>query len=690
MSVPITFLQNTEEGRSRNTTTHRAQGVNTHFFQGIHTNQDTMIVADRRETSVEIVRHDDNNCQENETTDRQRRIGMGRRSRSFSNPRGVTLETKTFSPKHLLCKKQRLQLTAEERQQLMMNETKPMSVDQNDNHYNPPTQQQHGKRRFSWHSGNSETLEPNETNNGTDDSWNLPKELAKEVSNTHETSSITSSSDLFADIHHDDKDGNNDSDRESEPEDETSGNSRNQFAQERSIQLIPEPEETIRHDWQTQVYLQQQQQQQQYHKPNTSTASFLSKENDKNNNHQKQETPLSASKDPQSDGEETNHSNNSDEQHSRFKLCTQSSERIKAHDPTINYSDTSITLLQALEKEAEQHRRQRLRPDSDTIDENNEQEPTPRRSRSHSFNTSRSRRQTILPSQVAKSTNNKRAQFQRWGSYKMQKSHNQAVEADAKEVGSLVPVQPTPLLALLEKELLQHHQHKRAHRASTSAPKSCLGRRRYSTDKNRPGLKRSNLAVRFAINPSNGNAWCLTQTYLKVSSKYHHRLWYSSDELQQTYNDHYDEIPEETEDAYADLLELAFESVDTTRPTCTDPDLPFADFMACGDVRGLEARVFAISDHVQRHREAVLDTQQLLYEESWVGGMDDDLQQEVLRLRSFKYSHPCRMMCQKLAEYDRRVLDLYRDYEQSMYGSLYDDSDIEDSKDADFIFGKED
>ena len=107
----------------------------------------------------------------------------------------------------------------------------------------------------------------------------------------------------------------------------------------------------------------------------------------------------------------------------------------------------------------------------------------------------------------------------------------------------------------------------------------------------------------------------------------------------------------------------------------TDPSISFSDFLSCGELRGLEKAIYDFHAHVDLHRSAVLDTQKLMEEEHFVGGLDDNLFEEILSLRSIKYSHPCRMLAQKMGELDHEAIALYHEE----YDDMHDDSMRDDS-----------
>ena len=186
--------------------------------------------------------------------------------------------------------------------------------------------------------------------------------------------------------------------------------------------------------------------------------------------------------------------------------------------------------------------------------------------------------------------------------------------------------------------------------------------------------RRQKLSVRFAVNPAENNrVWTFVKTFEMEGNA--EDTWWGDDELEEMNESHFEEIDEETEDLLLDVLMEAMDSVSHTTPHMTDPSISFSDFLSCGELRGLEKAIYDFHAHVDLHRSAVLDTQKLMEEEHFVGGLDDNLFEEILSLRSIKYSHPCRMLAQKMGELDHEAIALYHEE----YDDMHDDSMRDDS-----------
>ena len=177
----------------------------------------------------------------------------------------------------------------------------------------------------------------------------------------------------------------------------------------------------------------------------------------------------------------------------------------------------------------------------------------------------------------------------------------------------------------------------------------------------------------------------MVRYYEKFDPEYRKFLWWSKKELKKIYKQHYQDLDEDTEDEYGDALLKAYDSVPYFRPDRVDPDFNFSTFISCGDARGMEQAVYEIGDHVQKHREEVMAVWKFLCHPPADGfALDPELKDELLGLKSLKFSHPSRMMAHKLALFDHQILELYarqarmtksQDSSISLY-SLYDDSSM--------------
>lgn len=168
--------------------------------------------------------------------------------------------------------------------------------------------------------------------------------------------------------------------------------------------------------------------------------------------------------------------------------------------------------------------------------------------------------------------------------------------------------------------------------------------------------------VRFATNQSN-RVWVVSHEYSIVPDDCKATVWWDGDELQEIYQQEYDDLEEDTEDAWGEALFTAFESVSPTTPNETNAVLPFPVFTACQSARGFENLVYAVEDHVLAHQQAVLETQHQMIED--IDGIDDNLFEEIIALRSFKYSHSCRMVALRLGQLDASLVQLYEEQHES-------------------------
>ena len=182
-----------------------------------------------------------------------------------------------------------------------------------------------------------------------------------------------------------------------------------------------------------------------------------------------------------------------------------------------------------------------------------------------------------------------------------------------------------------------------------------------------------NRRVRFATNPANHHrVWCLTQTFPPVPSNIKHKLWWSSRHLRQLFEQHYDDLDAEIEDDYGYALQEAYASVSHTNHS-NNALLHLGTFVRCSAARGLEKCCYDVPDHIQRHKEAILDTQAMMKQDEWVGGMDSDTIMDILRFRSVKFAHPCCQVALKLGQYDHILLSL--DTGDEELGVDYDSDD---------------
>ena len=231
----------------------------------------------------------------------------------------------------------------------------------------------------------------------------------------------------------------------------------------------------------------------------------------------------------------------------------------------------------------------------------------------------------------------------------MRESQNQSTEEIAHQNGSQTCILPQPPTKQSHSEKTLNSILKDSSNTSDDAPTK---------------------TVRFATNQSN-RVWVVCHEYSVVPDDCIDHVWWDSDELQTNYQNEYDDIDEETEDAWGEALFAAFESVSHTRPNETNAILPFRLFAACQSARGLEKLVYAVEDHVFVHRQAVLETQQQMIQE--IDGIDDTLFEEILSLRSFKYSHASRMVALQLGQLDASIVKLYQEQQDSLLSISIDD-----------------
>eukprot|EP00523_Entomoneis_sp_CCMP467_P004493 CAMPEP_0168754336 /NCGR_PEP_ID=MMETSP0724-20121128/19446_1 /TAXON_ID=265536 /ORGANISM="Amphiprora sp., Strain CCMP467" /LENGTH=360 /DNA_ID=CAMNT_0008802807 /DNA_START=375 /DNA_END=1457 /DNA_ORIENTATION=- len=259
---------------------------------------------------------------------------------------------------------------------------------------------------------------------------------------------------------------------------------------------------------------------------------------------------------------------------------------------------------------------------------------------------------------------------------------------------------PTEYRELVErqarsKQRPQHQQHLACLRKAASL-------RHITRSNSFDGFKR----VRFATNKTTKRPWCFVQEYEKEPASQKSVLWWSETEMHAKSEDDED-ILDRLERRYGTALETAYESAKSIGVAASqDPastsrvELSFLLLASCADARGLETDVTPkISDLVDRHRRAVLKTQQLILSNNHHhqededspdndkdgGGSQSQLSDEehkLIRLQSIKHSNACVLVARRLAAFDQQFLEQMN----ALENSLYDDSEFLSEGDVSGIF----
>ena len=251
--------------------------------------------------------------------------------------------------------------------------------------------------------------------------------------------------------------------------------------------------------------------------------------------------------------------------------------------------------------------------------------------------------------------------------------------ADGGDQISLLLQEPTPFVDLMAREV----PNSGGSTSSKAPPKPCLKHSHAETEKQHPSSSPDARHTRFAINPSNNRVWVVAHTFLKVEPSQQTELWWNHDELDRCRKE--DDLDDEEFWDYSDAIQEAFESVRYQSihpnhiPESNDEEepekarFPFSVFQNCHSCRGLEQRSQGrlIDSFVQKHKQQVLETQQLFGE---LMGLSDDARADILACQSFKYSWPCRKFAAALGRHDSRILSLLDTFHRpSLCASLYEE-----------------
>mmetsp|Transcript_3382 Transcript_3382/g.7074 ORF Transcript_3382/g.7074 Transcript_3382/m.7074 type:complete len:335 (+) Transcript_3382:310-1314(+) len=185
-------------------------------------------------------------------------------------------------------------------------------------------------------------------------------------------------------------------------------------------------------------------------------------------------------------------------------------------------------------------------------------------------------------------------------------------------------------------------------------------------------------SVRFAVNQQ-GRVWCLTRTFRKAPKASHGLIWWNEQEFSER-SELDDEIVEDEEEEYSEVLQQAYESVSkaNAKTKIEDVDLSFADYASCNDARGLESDCFeGIAANTAKHRKGVLKAIKLIQkrkdnedEEEDDADFIDNADAKIIRLQSLKYSRKSLLVAQKLAHFDHLITQELGDDD-----SLYSEED---------------
>ena len=157
--------------------------------------------------------------------------------------------------------------------------------------------------------------------------------------------------------------------------------------------------------------------------------------------------------------------------------------------------------------------------------------------------------------------------------------------------------------------------------------------------------------ARFAVNPETDRAWTLIRTF---APDHHPGLWWSMDD-RQVREEEDEDMADEYEVLYGDILESAYEAAmelqDTTNNNTTpsyddltlDSQLTQDNLVKCMDARGLEAACYSIEEYVQEAREAILKE-------------TDQQRTEQARNVSLEYSFPLQLVMHRLAVLEHALL----------------------------------
>ena len=236
----------------------------------------------------------------------------------------------------------------------------------------------------------------------------------------------------------------------------------------------------------------------------------------------------------------------------------------------------------------------------------------------------------------------------------MSESRNPQVEAEAEaSITSLDNCRRAAHTKSVKYWDILRHQFKKA--AAKDSMRSCLK----TSDK---PTSRNNLCVHFAVDEKTNRVWATSKTFERYTDEERGDIWWHMDEMDQTFRDRFVDVDIGTEGEYGKLIHTAFDSVHYSDIRNDRVFLNFPSFVSCAHARGLEqSSCPTIGIAVELHRRQVLQTYEMLAnpEAHDQFQMDTDLQQEILRLRSMKFSHASRMVAQKLAECDASILVLF-------------------------------
>lgn len=160
-------------------------------------------------------------------------------------------------------------------------------------------------------------------------------------------------------------------------------------------------------------------------------------------------------------------------------------------------------------------------------------------------------------------------------------------------------------------------------------------------------------SVHFATD-SYGHVSRKIRTFPKATRAQHEVLWWNDEDMKSRYKKD-EEIVLNTQKRYGMALEKAYKSVEKGGPGGNDPDLKFETFRRHADARGLESEVYpTMTEHIKRHRKAVLASQRLNRLGDPISSMED-VNKEIIRLNSLKFSRPSGLLATTLGMYDHRM-----------------------------------
>ena len=163
---------------------------------------------------------------------------------------------------------------------------------------------------------------------------------------------------------------------------------------------------------------------------------------------------------------------------------------------------------------------------------------------------------------------------------------------------------------------------------------------------------RTEKSVRFATRKSTkrGNVHCSVKIFEKEDQALLDSLFWTRDELYETYDDERPKV-EEVEPLYCKALRMAYDQSSEATTSDVEIFVDFEDMALCSQARGLEREIFPVVRQITRkHRRAVLLVQDKLRDAD--ADMEDDRYLELLRNASQKYSRPSRLVAMRMGEFD--------------------------------------